>query len=524
MLGGPMQTKKNPDIVLSTLNATYHHTAFGLRYLYANLAEFQPQTKIVEFMISQNPRDIAQTLYSLNPKVIGIGVYIWNTEPTLKLISILKKILPETLIVLGGPEVSYENETQEICRLADYVFCQEGDFAFYKFCKNYFEKGELPKQKIIKCETPDIKKIKYPYAYYSDEDIQNRILYVEASRGCPFKCEFCLSSLDTAVRNFEIESFLGELKVLIERGARKFKFVDRTFNLSPLISQKILNFFLGFSHLDLFLHFELVPDRLPAELKELIQRFPAGSLQFEIGIQTWSEEVSKNISRRQNYPKIIENLKFLNESTGVHLHTDLIVGLPGETVESFGKGFDQLIHLGPQEIQVGILKRLKGTPIIRHNCGFEMVYDESPPFQILKTKHFRFEDIQALTRFSKFWDLIGNSGNFNQTLLWLKQLAADDSFFRLFFRLSEFLSQRHSQRHSIALVNLFESVFLFLREELAQEEKEIKKVLTFDYTNPVQRSLPAFLKQEEIENRRLVPATKRESNIPDRQRRHLTLH
>ena len=177
---------------------------------------------------------------------------------------------------------------------------------------------------------------------------------------------------------------------------RRFKFVDRTFNLNIAASRRILEFFLERQRPGLFAHFEMIPDRLPEALREVIAKFPAGALQFEVGIQTFDEAVSKNISRRQDYGRLADNLRFLRQETGAHVHADLIAGLPGETLESFAAGFDRLVAMGPQEIQVGILKRLRGTPIARHDQAWEMVYSAHPPYEILRNKLLDFADDAAV--------------------------------------------------------------------------------------------------------------------------------
>src|SRR6476620_3810451 len=240
-------------ILISTLNARYSHCSFGLRYLYANMKKLQSETKILEFTISQNLRDIAESILDHSPKIVGFGVYIWNANQTKELVSLLKKVQPDLKIVLGGPEVSYETELQEICQLADLTIRGEADFLFYEVCHNYFHKSEWPAQKVISGILPEIKQIQLPYSHYSDEDIKNRVIYVEASRGCPYKCEYCLSSLDKSVRSFDLDLFLEEMHQLILRGTRQFKFVDRTFNLSIPTSTRILQFFLDRIHHGLFL-------------------------------------------------------------------------------------------------------------------------------------------------------------------------------------------------------------------------------------------------------------------------------
>lgn len=508
------------EIALVTLNSTYQHTAFGLRYLYANLQDLQAHARIFEYTIHRPAQEIADQLIEANPKIIGFGVYIWNTKQTLKVIELIKSQRPDICLVLGGPEVSFESSSQKICGLADYVICGEADFLFYEFCNQILRLDQKPVQKIIRGNLPEIKDLLLPYTYFTDNDIQNRIVYVEASRGCPYKCEYCLSSLDKSVRNFPLDRFLIELENLIERGARQFKFIDRTFNLSPSISTKILGFFLERVQLGLFLHFEMVPDRLPDELKFLIQKFPEGSLQFEIGVQTWNPTVAALVSRRQDYLKIQENLNFLKTQTGVHTHVDLIAGLPGESLESFALGFDALAALEPDEIQVGILKRLKGTPIIRHDQEWKMDYASEPPFQIIENKLIPAEVFGKIQRFSKFWDLIANSGNFKETMRLIKARVHNGSLFFWFWDLTDFLALRHPAGHSIHLLDLFKSLLAYFEEVC---HWEMKNVLAEDYQRGRKGSLPNFLNSNAAsQSLGIDPAVNTHLlALPKRQRKHL---
>ncbi len=428
-----------PDILLATLNAKFIHAAFGLRYLYANLGDLQPRAAIAEFDINQKPIEIAEAILAREPRILGLGIYIWNVRPATELVGILKRARPDLTIVLGGPEVSFETEEQEIVRLADHVITGEADLKFAEVCRELLRErngvmesgsdgvnadsstpslhhsvGSLPK--VISAELPDLNRLTLPYDYYDARDVAHRVIYVEASRGCPFTCEFCLSSLDIPVRQFPLDRFLGAMQRLLDRGVTQFKFVDRTFNLHLPTSTAILRFFLERWRPGLFIHFELVPDRLPEQLRELIAQFPAGALQFEVGLQTLNEEVEQLISRRQNHTRLDENFRWIREHSGVHLHADLIAGLPGESLASFAAGFDRLLALGPQEIQVGILKRLRGTPIIRHDTEWAMAYSPHPPYEVLQTRHMDFATLGRLRRFASFWDLYGNSGNFTETL------------------------------------------------------------------------------------------------------------
>lgn len=512
------------EIVLATLNSNYHHSSFGLRYIYANLDELQARTSMIEFTIKQGTAQIVEKILAQDPKIVGLGVYIWNTEQTELVIDELRRLKPELCIVLGGPEVSYESETQSICKKANFVIKGESDFLFRDFCREALI-GNFPMQKFISGALPDIKLLKSPYKCYSDDDIKNRVIYVEASRGCPYRCEYCLSSLDKSVRNFPTEAFLAELDSLIQRGVRQFKFVDRTFNLSPSISNQIMEFFLARIDLGLFLHFEMVPDRLPEELKALILRFPPGSLQFEIGIQTWNPKVAANVSRRQDYTKIEANLKFLREHSGVHTHADLIVGLPGETVESFAHGFNQLAILNPDEIQVGILKRLKGTPIIRHDKEFAMSYSAKPPFQILSNKDMSAEELVNMNHFAKTWDLIANSGNFPRWYQEFKSQQLDTNLFAAIKNLSDFLVSKLDHLHSLPLTKLFELVMEYSLTTLKWDKKHLIEVLSLDYCADGKRSPPPFLKHAQ-QNSGLTPSKRQQvpsdhQHLPERQRRHL---
>ena len=320
-------------IVLATLNAKYIHASLGLRYLLANMdthggVGLRAQTQLREFVIGQPETRMVEELLALQPEVIGLGVYIWNVVETTQLVRLLKALRPDIKIVLGGPEVSHEVGEQEICRLADHVVTGWGDVSFPKLCRALLKLpggGPKPLMKVIAGEQPPLDKLALPYNEYTADDLAQRLLYVEASRGCPFKCEFCLSSLDKTAWAFDLDIFMAEMEALYLRGARNFKFVDRTFNLKIDNSVRILQFFLDriAQAPDVFVHFEVVPDSLPDRLKELIAQFPDGALQFEVGIQSFNPEVQQRISRKQDNDKTADNLRWLVTQSRAHVHADL---------------------------------------------------------------------------------------------------------------------------------------------------------------------------------------------------------
>jgi len=339
--------------------------------------------------------------------------------------------------------------------------------------------------------------ITLPYHLYSDEDIQNRVIYVEASRGCPYRCEFCLSALDKRVRDVPLEPFFDALDTLWRRGARDFKFIDRTFNLSIDFSLKILGFFLAKGRGGMSLHFEMVPERLPAELLAALAEFEPGVVQLEVGVQTFDKDVAKHISRPMKIEKVCTNLQALHEDTDVHMHVDLIVGLPGEDLASFASGFDRLHALGPHEIQVGILKRLKGTPIRRHTETFEMLYSPLAPFEVMQTSKMSFEELNEMKRFSRYWDLVVNSGQLPNScrLIWRDQ----PSVFSAFRSFSAWVYATTGRSSHISLVNLSLILCDYLVDQCGLREEEVGPLIVADLGRTQGRRVPKRLQIYETE-------------------------
>ncbi|HWT16647.1 MAG TPA: DUF4080 domain-containing protein [Patescibacteria group bacterium] len=506
------------EIVLTTLNARYAHASLGLRYLRANLGALRERSCIREFVIGQKSEEIVEKILAEQPRIVGLGVYIWNVEEATRLVAMLKAVAPDVIIVLGGPEVSHETNASRICGYADYVVTGWGDVTFASLCAQLLA-GDPPAAKILPGVQPPLDRIVMPYGEYDDEDVSRRHIYVEASRGCPFKCEFCLSALDKTAWPFPLDAFLTQIEALWQRGVRQFKFVDRTFNLKVDTSLAILDFFLA--KLDAnaadppFVHFELIPDHLPEKLKVGIAKFPPGTLQFEIGIQTFDAATQARISRRQKNDVAEANIRWLHEHSQAHLHVDLIAGLPGEDIDTFAAGFDRLVRMGPHEIQFGILKRLRGAPIARHTIEHGLRFNPEPPYNILATDVIDFATMQRLSRFSRYWDIVANSGRYPRTT----PLLLGDSPFANFLMLSDWLYAKTRQTHALAHERLVHLLHEHLVDVRVLDRGEVDAAVLADYRDAGGRTRLAFEAPDSVlpspRPRKVAGAT------PARQARHL---
>ncbi len=311
---------------------------------------------------------------------------------------------------------------------------------------------------------------------------------------------------------------------LYRRGARNFKFVDRTFNLKVDASVRILQFFLDRLPAsdalgnELFVHFEVVPDHLPDRLKVLIAKFPPGVLQFEVGVQSFNTEVQQRVSRRQDNAKTEANLRWLVAQSNAHLHADLIFGLPGETLESFASGFDRLRALGPHEIQLGILKRLRGTPIVRHSTAYGMVYDPDPPYTVRKTGAVDAATLQRFARFARYWDMVANSGRFTRTLPVL--LAAASPFYA-FLDFADWQWLKSGKTSGLTPEALVDALFDYLCTQRGLPALTVQQTLLADYVASGARASPQALKG--LLPEREAPQLLGAKTLADRQVRHLAV-
>jgi hypothetical protein len=434
------------------------------------LGDLEEQCAILEFSLRQPLGEKVDPILAARPRILGISVSIWNHTATLELLKALEKKwrsgdAEKPVIILGGPEVSFLPEDAELFRHAGHVIRGEGELAFRELCYTIMrsEKGDMKREKFITAPPPDLAAVDPGYRLYTGEDIRQKLIYVEASRGCPFGCEFCLSAIKpdstAAVRYFPLEPFLADMETLLQKGVRTFKFLDRTFNLDIPRALRIMEFFLERLSPSQCVHFEMVPSRIPPELVETLARFPPGTLRLEIGFQTFNPLTARLINRPGNPAEEITSLEKIRRETAAVIHADLIAGLPGEDLASFGEGFDLLWRAlslpaarPGAEIQLGILKNLPGAPISRHTETCGMVYAPTPPYEVQETAALPAGDLDRIKNFARFWELVVNRGSFPDLTPAL--FPAGKPVFRRFMDMSGRLRSRFGRNWGIDRADL----------------------------------------------------------------------
>jgi radical SAM superfamily enzyme YgiQ (UPF0313 family) len=477
------------DIAIVSVNARYTHTSLGMRYVYANLGELRSRASCSEVTINDAPDVIVKRILESDPVIVAMGVYIWNRTVVEAVVRGLRAQAPELLVVLGGPEISYDTES-DLARAATCVLCGEAETVFPEVCTRLLNGETVPQ--VLSCDPVDLDAVVLPYEEYSEEDIANRVLYVETSRGCPYGCEYCMSSLDPSVRKFPVERVLLAFEQLLARGALRFKFVDRSFNLDTARAGQVLRFFLERWREGMILHLEMTPDRLSQELREVMCAFSAGALHVEVGVQTFNPEVAERVGRRLDVETVEQGIRFLVEEAHADVHADLIAGLPGETSVSFEAGVDRLVALNPAELQVGILKRLHGAPIGDRVAEWQMQFSEVPPYEIRCTSTMTAAYLDGVTRFAMHWDRVVNRQLLPRSvsLIWRDAPSAFDAFNRF----SCFLESREG-RQGFGLVELCRALFDFLVQHVALPADDVRAVLREDYLDGGRRiGLPTFLR------------------------------
>ncbi|ADL51397.1 B12-binding domain-containing radical SAM protein [Clostridium cellulovorans] len=491
-------------VLLTALNSKFVHSNLAVRYLKAFTKDLEYDCKIREFSINDREEHILKEIIKEEADVVAISTYIWNVEMATRLANLIKAVNPEIEIVYGGPEVSYDSRSFLKDHVGDYIIEGEGEktyreFIEYKLGVNEIEyiKGLHYKRDgvVFSNETRPLmtfEDVLFPYE--EDEDLNNKIVYFESSRGCPFSCSYCLSSTSHGVRFHSIDRVLKELQYFIDKKVRLVKFVDRTFNCNHKFSMAIWEFLIKADTKTQF-HFEISADILKQEEIDLLRNAPEGRFQFEVGVQTTNDDVLRNINRFVNFSDIKEKVIELMSIKNIKQHLDLIAGLPGEDYESFKKSFNDVYSIKPEEIQLGFLKLLKGSSMREDADKYGMKYSPYPPYEILKTNKISYEELLKLKTVEEMVDKYYNSQKFNFIIQYFE--GKFEKPFDFYYSLGTFFENQGYFNRNIGNSEYYKVFLDFNKVVLGESNTYLKEIIRFNYLiYNKKRGLPEFLRSD----------------------------
>lgn len=471
-------------ILLTAINAKYIHSNLAIYSLRACAGEYKSQIELAEFTINNQKDYILEEIYKRKPDILCFSVYIWNLDYVESVAREFKKICPDTPVWVGGPEVSYEVEDfltshPEI----DGVMIGEGEETFREVCGYYAGNRELDSiQGIAYRDNNGIRVTesraimdmsRIPFCYDTMEDFSNRIIYYESSRGCPFSCSYCLSSVDKSLRFRDTELVKKELLFFINQKVPQIKFVDRTFNCNHAHAMEIWRFIKEHDNGVTNFHFEISADLINEEELKLISDMRPGLIQLEIGVQSTNEVTIKEIHRTMKLERLKEVVRAIQSGANVHEHLDLIAGLPYEDYDSFARSFDEIYELKPNQLQLGFLKVLKGSFMYDHAKEYGIIYHDRPPYEVLSTKWISFDDVLRIKKVEEMLEVYYNSGQFEITMKLMDVLY--DSAFDFFQRLGDFYEEKGYLAMSHSRIRRCEILLEFMQAELQAKEGERKQ-------------------------------------------------
>lgn len=489
-------------ILLTAINSKFIHSNLAVRYLKAFTKDMDAECKIREFSINDREERVLEEIIKEKPNVVCFSTYIWNVEMVKRLSDLIKQVDSNIEILYGGPEVSYDSMVilEEIS--GDYIIEGEGEKTFREFVEYklgikdiesirglfYKKNGKVN----FNGSRPLMSMDELVFPYEDDEDLNNKIVYYEASRGCPFNCKYCLSSTIHGVRFHKIDRVIEELNYFIEKKVKLVKFVDRTFNCNHKFSMAIWKFLIE-SNTETQFHFEISADILKNEEIELLREAPEGRFQFEVGVQTTNDEVLSNINRFVNFSDIKEKVVELLSIRNIKQHLDLIAGLPGEDYDSFRKSFNDVHSIHPEEIQLGFLKLLKGSSMREESDKYNMKYSPYPPYEILSTNKISYFELIDLKKVEHMVDKYYNSQKFNNILNYFYPKFKEP--FELFHELAMFYDKKGYFNRSIGS-NEYYKLFLDFNEEVLKENNFIlREIIRYDYLlHNKRRGIPDYIK------------------------------
>ncbi|MEN9919878.1 MAG: hypothetical protein RL662_2314 [Bacteroidota bacterium] len=490
--------------VLATINAKYIHTSLALRWLYvANKDRFDISFK--EFTLKDTLDNIVSSILDSNCDIVGLGVYIWNVKQTKQLVCRLRQAKPQLIIILGGPEVTYEPDFFITNWDIDYVISGEGEFVLGELIYALENKlsdqlaGVSSKSKIsnevVQADMQQLARLESPYTLDEDkEDLKNRLIYFETSRGCPYQCQYCLSSLEKGVRYFDRDYIFSNLKQLIDNRVRQLKFLDRTFNLNREHTLAVFDFLLEHHRENLVCQFEIYADLLHPDIIEYINtQLPKDFFRFEIGIQSTYEPTNVAVKRKQNFELLADNVRKLILGGKIDFHLDLIAGLPYETFPRFSKSFNDVFVLRAKEVQLGFLKMLRGTALRKGADAYGYVYDTEAPYEIRSNDSISEQELDRIHGVEHALEKYWNSGRFKRTMNRLCDEQYAGRYFELFDEIGQYYTKHKLPHMGYQLEDLFRTLDSFLNTKGIDLFDELR----FDYYANFSQRPTGFWKQDE---------------------------
>ena len=491
-------------VLITAIDSKFIHSNLAVRYLKNFTKDLDYEAKIKELTINDREERILEEIIKEKPDVVAFSTYIWNVELISRISNLIKRVNPQIEILYGGPEVSFDSRTFLQNNVGEYVIEGEGEKTYKDFILHKLGKIKLEEVRGLHYKINDVvysnekrplmsmNEIVFPYE--EDEDLSNKIVYYEASRGCPFNCKYCLSSTSHGVRFLDIDRVLNDLMYFINKKVRLVKFVDRTFNCNPKFAMAIWDFLIKQDTNTQF-HFEISADILNEEEIKLLANAPKGRFRFEVGVQTTNDDVLKNINRFVNFSDIKEKVLEIEALRNIDQHLDLIAGLPGEDYDSFKKSFNDMYEIKPEEIQLGFLKLLKGSSMREDADKYGMEYSPYPPYEILKTDKLSYEELLKLKKVEEMVDKYYNSLKFNHIIKYFE--GKFDSTFDFYYSLGMFFENKGYFNRNIGNAEYYK-VFLDFNENVLQESNEyLKEIIRFNYLiYNKKRGLPEFLRSD----------------------------
>ncbi len=495
-------------IILTAINAKYIHSNLAVYSLKAAAGEYKDSVEIAEFTINNSADYVLEEVYKRKPDILMFSCYIWNLSMIENVMREFHKLCPNVPIWVGGPEVSFEVE-EFLCKHPEVtgVMMGEGEETFRELCEIYFkhygkygnlclQKEELDavrgitfvqgnERQIIANPWRDILDMSnLPFSYDKMEDFSNRIIYYESSRGCPFSCSYCLSSVDKKLRFRNIELVKEELQFFIDQKVPQVKFVDRTFNCHHEHAMEIWKFIHEHDNGVTNFHFEISADLINEEELALMEQMRPGLIQLEIGVQSTNEMTVKEIKRTMKLERLKEVVEKIKGYGNIHQHLDLIAGLPFEDYDTFRKSFDEIYELEPNQLQMGFLKVLKGSYMYEHAKEYKILYHDNPPYEVLSTKWLSYDDVLRMKRIEEMLEVYYNSGQFEIAMKVMK--CCYESAFDMFQRLGDFYEENGYFGMNHSRIKRCEILLSFLEVEWKdKKDKEellicMKEALVFD--------------------------------------------